>query len=84
MEIRTTTKLMIVRTEFDPTVPPTTDLHKTIKKILNLDAEKVILHPTDGKRVLHSLHYFINEIDKDRLNTMFTSGSLKKHLRSRI
>ncbi len=83
MEIRTTTKLMMVRTVFDPSVPPTTDLYKTIKQILNLDAEKVILHPRDGKRVLRSLHYFINEIDKDRLNTMFTSGSLK-HLHSRL
>jgi len=62
--MRTTTKLMMDRTIFDSTVPPTTDLYKTVNQIINLDAEKVVLHPSDGRRVLRALRYFTQ--DKER------------------
>ena len=57
--MRTITKLMMVRTIFDPSAPRIQDMHATVKQILNLDAPKVILHPSDGRRVIHALRYFI-------------------------
>jgi hypothetical protein len=50
---------MMVRTIFDPNAPRIQDMHATVKQILNLDAPKVILHPSDGRRVIHALRYFI-------------------------
>jgi hypothetical protein len=74
--MRTITKLMMVRTVFDPTVPPTTDLYKTVKQIINVDAEKVVLHPSDGRRVLRALRHFIQDVDKERLTELFLRSRL--------
>lgn len=41
-------------------------MHATVQHILNLDAPKVILHPSDGRRVIHALRY----IDQDRLSRL--------------
>jgi hypothetical protein len=84
--LRTTTKVMILRTLFDSSVPPTTNLHKTIQQILDLHGEKVILHPSDGRRVLHALKFFVQEVNLDELNTLISSKKvrLREHLRSRL
>ena len=84
--LRTTTKVMIVRTLFDPSVPPTTNLHKTIQQILDLHGEKVILHPSDGRRVLNALKFFVQDVNTDVLNTLVSSKHirLREHLRSRL
>jgi hypothetical protein len=74
--MRTTTKLMMVRTVFDPTVPRVNDLYKTVKQIINLDAEKVVLHPDDGRRVLHALRFFIQDVNKQRLTELFVRSRL--------
>ena len=50
---------MMIRTVFDPNAPRIQDMHATVQHILNLDAPKVILHPSDGRRVIHTLRYFI-------------------------
>ena len=47
---------MMARTVFDPNAPRIQDIHATVQHILNLD---VILHPLDGRRVMHALRYFI-------------------------
>ena len=60
--MRTITKLMMTRTVFDPNAPRIQDMHATVQHILNLDAPKVILHPSDGRRVIHALRYFVQEI----------------------
>lgn len=84
--LRTTTKIMILRTLFDPSVPPTTNLYKTIQQILDLKGEKVILHPSDGSRVLHALKFFVKDINIDELNVLVSSKEVRfrKHLRSRL
>ena len=74
--MRTTTKLMMVRTVFDPTVPLVNDLYKTVKQIINVDAEKVVLHPDDGKRVLHALRFFIQDVNKPRLTELLIRSRL--------
>ena len=61
---------MMVRTVFDPSAPRIQNLRSTIQNILNLDSEKVILHPSDGRRVIHALRYFIQDIDKDKLSRL--------------
>ena len=58
--MRAITKLMMERTVFDPNAPRIQDIHATVQHILNLDAPKVILHPSDGRRVIHALRYFIH------------------------
>ena len=45
--MRTITKVMMVRTVFDPNAPRIQDMHATVKQILNLDSEKVRIHPSD-------------------------------------
>jgi hypothetical protein len=77
---------MILRTLFDPSVPPTTNLYKTIQQILDLKGEKVILHPSDGSRVLHALKFFVKDINIDELNVLVSSKEVRfrKHLRSRL
>jgi len=86
MEQSRIAKVMIVRTLFDSSVPPTTNLHKTIQQILDLHGEKVILHPSDGRRVLHALKFFVQDVNLDALNALVASKEvrLKKHLRSRL
>lgn len=86
MEQSRIAKVMIVRTLFDSSVPPTTNLHKTIQQILDLHGEKVILHPSDGRRVLHALKFFVQDVNLDVLNALVASKEvrLKKHLRSRL
>ena len=74
--MRTITKLMMTRTVFDPTVPLVNDLYKTVKQIINLDAEKVHIHPDDCKRVLHALRYFTQEVDKKRLTELLIRSRL--------
>ena len=64
--MRTIAKLMMARTVFDPNAPRIQDMHATVQHILNLDAPKVILHPSDGRRVMHALRY----IDQDRLSKL--------------
>lgn len=81
--LRTTTKIMILRTLFDPSVPPTTNLYKTIQQILDLKGEKVILHPSDGRRVLHALKFFVKDINIDELISS-KEVRFRKHLRSRL
>jgi hypothetical protein len=76
--MRITTKLMMVRTAFDQNVPRTMDLYKTVKQILNLDADKVILHPSDGGRVLHALRVSIQNVDKQRLHELFMNEKRSK------
>jgi hypothetical protein len=67
------------RTLYDDKSFPTTDLYKTVKQILNLNADKVILHPTDRRRVFNALTFFIKDI-----NIELFASSWKKHLRSRL
>ena len=55
--MRTLAKLMMTRTVFDPNAPRIQDIRAVIQNILNVDAPKVILHPSDGRRVLHALRY---------------------------
>ena len=55
--MRTLTKLMMTRTIFDPNAPRIQDMHTTVQHILNLDSEKVRIHPSDGRRVMHALRY---------------------------
>lgn len=62
---------MMVRTIFDSTIPPTTNLNETVNQILNLNAEIVRLHPSDGKRVLRALRHM--HVDTLRLNEMVRS-----------
>jgi len=81
-QLRTTTKIMMVRTLFNPNVPRITNLYKTLQKILHLNGEIVILHPSDGKRVLRALKYFVNEVDIVRLNELVASR--EDRIRSRI
>jgi len=65
--MRATTKLMRIRTILDPTVPRITNLYNTVKQIIDLDAEKVTLHPSDRRRVQHALRYFVDDVDKTAL-----------------
>ena len=65
--MRTISKLMMTRTVFDSNASRIQDMHATVQHILNLDAPKVILHPSDGRRVIHALRYFVEDIDKNRL-----------------
>ena len=65
---------MMVRTITNPNVPRITDLYKTVKQIINLDTEKVHLHPSDRKRVLHALRFFIQ--DQSRVNELFLRSRL--------
>ena len=86
MEQSRIAKVMILRTLFDSSVPPTTNLYKTIQQILDLHGEKVILHPSDGRRVLHALKFFVQDVNIDELNTFVASKNirLRQHLRSRL
>lgn len=61
---------MMARTLFDPNASRIQDMHATVQHILNLDAPKVILHPSDGRRVIHALRYFVEDIDKNRLSKL--------------
>lgn len=74
--MRTITKLMMARTIFDPTAPRIQDLRATVQHILNLDSEKVILHPSDGRRIIHALRYFIQDVDKRRVDELFLRSKL--------
>lgn len=76
VRMRTSTKLMMVRTIFDPNVPRTYDLYKTMKQIMNLDAEKVHIHPSYRKRVLHALRFFVQDVDQQRVNELFLRSRL--------
>lgn len=67
---------MIARTIVDPTVSPTTDLYNTVKQIINVDAEKVHLHPSDCKRVIHALRYFIQDVNKQKLTELLIRSRL--------
>ena len=60
--MRAITKLMMERTVFDPNAPRIQDIHATVQHILNLDAPKVILHPSDGRRVIHALRYIQSKL----------------------
>ena len=77
---------MIVRTLFDESVSPTNNLYETVKQILNLNTDKVILHPIDRRCVFNALYFFITDINIVRLNELFASNEIrwKKHLRSRL
>ena len=55
--MRTIAKLMMTRTIFDANAPRIYDMHSTVQRILNLDAPKVHIHPSDGRRVIHALRY---------------------------
>ena len=68
--MRTISKLMMTRTVFDSNASRIQDMHATVQHILNLDAPKVILHPSDGRRVIHALRYFVEDIDKNRLSRL--------------
>ena len=68
--MRTIAKLMMARTIFDPFAPRIQDLRATVQHILQFDSEKVRIHPSDGRRVLHALRYFIQDIDKDKLSRL--------------
>ena len=85
-QTRTIKKLMIVRTLYDESVSPTNNLYETVKQILNLNTDKVILHPIDKRRVFNALYFFIQDINIVRLNELFASNEIrwKKHLRSRL
>ena len=61
---------MMVRTIFDPSTARIQDMHATVKRILQFDSEKVRIHPSDGRRVIHALRYFIQDIDKDKLSKL--------------
>jgi hypothetical protein len=85
-QTRTIKKLMIVRTLFNESVSPTNNLYETVKQIINLNTDKVILHPSDRRRVFNSLFFFIQDVNIVRLNELFASNEIrwKKHLRSRL
>uniref|UniRef100_A0A6C0HXJ9 Uncharacterized protein n=1 Tax=viral metagenome TaxID=1070528 RepID=A0A6C0HXJ9_9ZZZZ len=68
--MRTITKVMMVRTIFDPSAPRIQNMHDTVQHILNFDLEKVRIHPSDGRRVIHALRYFIQDIDQNRLSRL--------------
>ena len=55
--MRTIAKLMMTRTVFDSDTPRIHDMRATIENILQLDSPKVRIHPSDGRRVMHSLRY---------------------------
>ena len=55
--MRAITKLMMERIVFDPNAPRIQDMHATIQHILNMDSPKAILHPLDGRRVMHALRF---------------------------
>jgi hypothetical protein len=74
--MRTIAKLMMTRTIFDQNAPRIYDLRATVQHILQLDTEKVILHPSDGRRVIHALHYFIQDVDKRRVDELFLRSKL--------
>jgi hypothetical protein len=74
--MRTITKLMMARTIFDPNAPRIHDVRATVQHILNLDSEKVVLHPSDGRRIIHALHYFIQYVDKRRVDELFLRSRL--------
>ena len=61
---------MMVRTIFDPSAPRIQDMYVTVQHILQFDSEKVRIHPSDGRRVLHALRYFIQDIDQDKLSRL--------------
>ena len=76
MKKRTILKLIVVRTIFDSSAPRITDIYQTVRDILNLNLEKIVLHPEDLHRVMHALQYFIAEIDpgySKRVNEMVIS-----------
>lgn len=74
--MRTITKLMMSRTVFDPTTPRIQDLRATVQNILNLNSEKVRIHPLDGRRVIHALRYFVQDIDKRKVDELFLRSKL--------
>jgi len=71
--MRTITKLMMSRTVFDTTTPRIQDLRATVQHILNLDSEKVRIHPSDGRRVIHALRYFVQDVDKRKVDELLQS-----------
>ena len=71
--MRTITKLMMSRTVFDPNTPRIQDLRATVQNILNLDSEKVRIHPSDGRRVIHALRYFVQDVDKRKVDELLRS-----------
>ena len=76
MKKRTILKLIVVRTIFNSSAPRITDVYQTVRDILNLNLEKIVLHPEDLHRVMNALQYFITEIDpgySKRVNEMVIS-----------
>ena len=55
--MRTIAKLMMTRTIFVANAPRIQDMHAIVQQILNVDAPKVHIHPSDGRRVIHALRY---------------------------
>ena len=55
--MRAITKLMMERTIFDPNAPRIQDMYVTVQHILQFDSEKVRIHPSDGRHVLHAVRY---------------------------
>ena len=48
---------MMTRTIFVANAPRIQDMHAIVQQILNVDAPKVHIHPSDGRRVIHALRY---------------------------
>jgi 16S rRNA C1402 N4-methylase RsmH len=69
-QMRTAKKIMMVRTILNPSAPRTTDIYKIITQIMNFHAAKVSIHPTDSKRILRALRYFVEDVNIDRVNEL--------------
>jgi len=67
--MRTAKKIMMVRTILNPSAPRTTDIYKTLTQIMNFHAPKVSIHPTDSKRILRALRYFVEDVNIDRIHS---------------
>jgi len=71
---------MLARTVIHPNAPRIMDLYKTVKQIMNLDAEKVHIHPSDSGRVLHALRFSIQDVDKQQMHQLFMNEKLQSKL----
>ena len=63
---------MMTRTVFDTDAPRIHDMRATVQHILNFDSEKVRIHPSDGRRVMHALRY----VDITHLNEVLLRSNL--------